>query len=190
MSKTSELEARLGEERPLSDFNRDWINNSSNSKEEMWQIYCILRYKGFSHDKIASRAELLGMNPETIDRNYQNHVGLLRQNFEDRNSGRELIFNQAQLLGIPPKTIESNVQYLDSLGIDYNNGLLLGTTTKLKRKKMAWLLREIFDYRKSEDKNQTIYKMREFVKSNPSYLVKSIPALEKAKPRIIQKLAT
>ena len=220
MSKTTDLEIRLGEENPINKFNRDWINNSANSEVEMWQTYCLLRLHGLSRDKIAtqahllgrdpetiernykrlsdlglkddkiaSRAELLGRDPETIERNYQSHISLLRQNYEDRNSGRELLTNQAQLLGIPSETILASVQQLSNLGIDYNNGILLGTTSQLKRKKMAWLLREIFDYRNSNNKKETIREMYNFVRNNPKYLVKSIPALERAKSKMLEKLA-
>ena len=143
---------------------------------------------GLKDDKIASQAHLLGRDPETIERNYQHHVGLLRQNYEDRNSGRELLTNQAQLLGITPETINANVQYLHSLGIDYNNGFLLGTTTKLKRKKLAWLLREVYNYGElsNEEKPETIKRMYEFIKENPSYLIKSISSLQKSKRKIME----
>ena len=189
MSKTTDLEIRLGEENPINKFNRDWINNSANSEVEMWQTYCLLRLHGLSRDKIATQAHLLGRDPETIERNYQSHISLLRQNYEDRNSGRELLTNQAQLLGIPSETILASVQQLSNLGIDYNNGILLGTTSQLKRKKMAWLLREIFDYRNSNNKKETIREMYNFVRNNPKYLVKSIPALERAKSKMLEKLA-
>ena len=106
----------------------------------------------------------------------------------NRISGRELLTNQAQLLGISPETMDANVQYMHSLGIDYNNSFLLGTTSQLKRKKMAWLLREVFDYREIpvDKKQETIQRMYEFVRSNPLYLVKSISSLAKAKDRIME----
>jgi len=47
--------------------------------------------KGLKDDKIATLAHLLGRDPETIERNYQHHIRLLRQDYEDRNSGRELL---------------------------------------------------------------------------------------------------
>ena len=144
----------------------------------------VLSRLGLKDSKIASKAELLGMNPETIEKNYQHHVGLLRQNIEDRSSGRELLVSQAQLLGISPETINANVQYLYSLGIDYNNGFLLGTTPQKKREKMAWLLREVFDYRESENKKETIHRMYDFVRGNTRYLIKSIKTLEKEKYNI------
>ena len=95
---------------------------------------------------------------------------------------------QAQLLGITPETISANVQYLHGLGIDYNDGFLLETTSQLKRKKMAWMLREVFDYQNSEDKKGAIERMCGFVRDNPQYLIKSIPALEKAKDKIKEKV--
>jgi len=160
--------------------------------ETIERNYLALSKLGLKDDKIASRANLLGMNPETIGRNYQHHVGLLRQNYEDRDSGRDLLISQAQFLGIPPETINSNVQYLASIGIDYNNPvLLLGTTSQLKRRKMAWLLREVFDYREAPENRrlEIIQRMYEFVRENPLYLVKSISALERARNKIRQKIS-
>jgi len=149
--------------------------------------YNLLSRLGIKNEKIVSQANLLGFDPATIKKNYQHHIGLLRQNIEDRTSGRELLTNQAQLLGISRETISANVQYLHSLGIYYNNGFLLGTTTQLKRKKMAWLLREVFDYRTSENKKETIHRMYEFVRDNPKYLITSISNLEKEKYKIREK---
>ncbi|MDO8460109.1 MAG: hypothetical protein Q7S74_03300 [Nanoarchaeota archaeon] len=157
------------------------------SLETMERNYQYLRNVGLKDSKIVSRAELLGMSSDTIERNYKYSVGLLRQNPENRNSGRDLLMMQAQLLGNSPKTINANVQYLSSLGIDYNNGLLLGTTPKQKRRKMAWLLREIFDYRNSEYKKETIHRMRKFVRENPIYLIKSITTLERYRDKIKEK---
>jgi len=104
----------------------------------------ILSALGLKDDKIASQAYLLGRDPETIKRNYQNHIGLLRENYQDRASGRDLLTKQAQLLGISPETTNANVQFMYGLGIDYHDAFLLGTTVQLKRKKMAWMLKELF----------------------------------------------
>lgn len=134
-------------------------------------------------DKIASQAHLLGRDPETIEMNYRHHVWLLRQYYEDRNSGRELLVSQAQLLGITPETINANVQFLYSIGISYNNAFLLGTTPQLKRKKIAWLLRNVFDYKSlvGEEKREAIQSAYELVRENIQLLVYSIRTLEKKK---------
>ena len=161
--------------------------------ETIERNYKKLSALGLTDDKIASQAHLLGRDPETIERNYQHHVGLIRQNWQDKSSGRDLLMDQAQLLAMSPETIESNVQYLCSLGVDYNDrfllGLLLGTTPQLKRKKMAWMLREIFDYRSLsyEQKQEAMLDMYDFVRNNPQYLIKSISGLEKAKTSIKKK---
>ncbi len=146
---------------------------------------------GLKDDKIASQAHLLGMNPETIERNYQSHVGLLRQNYEDRASGRELLTTHAQLLGIPPRTINANVQFLNNLGIEYNNGLLLGTKSQTKRQKMAWMLRELFDYRtiSQEERKETINGLYDFLREQPQVLVQSISSMEKNKDKLREKVA-
>ena len=157
--------------------------------ETIERNYQNLKKYGLTDEKIATNAALLGMNPETIERNYQNHISLLRQDYTNRNSGRELLQGQAQLLGIPPETIEANVQFLHHRGIDYNNGLLLGTTAQLKRKKMAWMLRELFDYRQtaSEDKEAVIGSLYDFVRDNPNLLVPSISTLEKRMDKLREK---
>ena len=141
---------------------------------------------GLKNDKIASRAELLGMNPETIERNNQHHVGLLRENYQDRASGRDLLTNQAQLLGISPETTNANVQFLYGLGIDYHDAFLLGSTPQLKRNKMAWMLRELFNYRNltQEKRRYAIAGLYDFVRNDPRVLTKSISSMEKAKDKL------
>ena len=140
--------------------------------------------------KIASQAYLLAMNPETIERNYRNHVGLLRQDYTDRTSGRDLLLSQAQLLGIPPETIVSNIQYLHSMGIDYHKGDLLGTKPKTKRMKLAWMLRELFNYREvsQKQKKEVIQRLYDFVRNDPSLFVKSISSLERNKEKLKEKV--
>ena len=147
-------------------------------------------------EKIASQAHLLGRDPETIERNYQHHVGLLRQsyrqnykdrkNYKDRTSGRDLLTNQPQLLGISPETMNANVQFLYNIGIDYNEAFLLGTTPQLKRKKMAWMLRELFDYKTlpQEQRRGAIDGLYDFVKENPDVLTRSINFMEKTKDKL------
>lgn len=214
MAKTQVLREILKGHK-ISGFLIEWIGYSLTDEDTMRESYKTLKRIGLTDEKIASRANLLGMdsesikrnyqalrklglenknivlkpellgrNPNTIQNNYQHLVGLLRQNYEDRESGRELIVSQPQLLEIKPETINANIQFLHSRGIDYNKGNLLGTTSQLKRKKMAWMLREIFDYRTSENKGETIDKMYEFIKRNPKYLAKSISYLERAKDEI------
>ena len=101
----------------IAQFSTDWILNGPRATEDsVRKVYRFLSGNGLKDYKIATRAELLGMNPETIERNYQNHIGLLRQNYQDRTSGRDILTNQAQLLGISPETTNANVQFLVRLG--------------------------------------------------------------------------
>ena len=60
---------------------------------------------------------------------------------------KELLTTQASLLGVSPETFAANIQYLHSHGIDHVSGMLLGTKVRTKRRKLAWMLRELFDYR-------------------------------------------
>ena len=202
----------------IAQFSADWILNSPRATEESTRkVYEFLKGNGLKDDKIASQAHLLGMNPETIERNYQrlsalglkddkiatnahllgrdpeniernyqHHVGLLRQNYQDRTSGRDILTNQAQLLGISPETINANVQSLYGLGIDYHDAFLLSSTPQLKRKKMVWMLRELFDYRDimPEQRKNTINSLYDFIRDNPRILTNSIISMY----RTIEKL--
>ena len=97
--------------------------------------------------------------------------------------------NYAQLLEIPKETIEENVQYLHSIGMDYNNGFLLGTRPQTKRKKLAWLLREVFDYRNipQDQKMEAINRLYSFVRENPKNLIRSIATLNRNKDKLREK---
>jgi hypothetical protein len=144
---------------------------------------------GLKDEKIASQAHLLGRDPETIERNYQNHIGLLRSNYEDRNSGKEILLQQAPLLGVSPDTLESNVQWFADRKFAYGNGVLLGTKTQTKRKKLAWILREVFDYRThpQDQRRKVINNMYKFVADDPRLMIKSIEALEGMKEKLVEK---
>lgn len=156
--------------------------------ETIERNYRMLSSLGLSDEKIASHPELLGLNPKKISENYQNHIGLLREDYTDRSSGRNLLLKYVQLIGTATETMEANVQFLSKFSFSYNP-ILLGTTTKNKREKMAWILREVFDYRNVsvENRRQTIEKMYEFIKSNPKCLAKSIGIMEKDKSRLRER---
>ncbi|HLD00385.1 MAG TPA: hypothetical protein VJC39_01440 [Candidatus Nanoarchaeia archaeon] len=131
------------------------------------------------------------MNPDTIDRNYQSHIGLLRQDYQDRDSGKEILLKQAQLLGISPETITANVQWHNDLRMSSMDGILLGTKPQTKREKLAWILREVFEYRRiaEEDKKPVIKLMYDFVRHNPKLILDSINTLERKKEKIKQKMS-
>ena len=159
--------------------------------ETIERNYQKLSALGLKDEKIASQVQLLGRNQETIERNYQHHIGLLRQNHQDRASGRDLLFRYANLLGISPETINANVQYLYDRRIDYNNGILLSTTTQIKRKKISWLLREVFDYKSlnQREKKRAILSAYSLVREKPQLCIYSIATLEKKKHKLREKAA-
>ena len=113
----------------------------------------------------------------------------MRKDYKNRESGRRLILDNPNLLTISPETIDANVQFLYGLGIDYYNASLLRTTPKLKRSKMAWMLRELFDYEilNENQKRDAIYSLYEFLRDNSSILKKSISYMEKNKERLKEK---
>ena len=176
---------------PIDSFSIKWILDSPKATEDsIRSVYTFLINNRLKDEKIATHAKLLGNDPKTIDRNYQHYVGLLRQNYKNRNSGKDILLNQVQLLGISPNTMESNVQFLYGLGVDYNNGMLLGTKTQTKRQKMAWMLREMFDYRTvTEDrKREAISGLYNFIKDNPRILIDSINSMERKKYKLREKV--
>ena len=185
---TQILEEILGGHQ-ISDFSRKWIENNATDDDAIRATYNALKRIGLKDEKIASQAQLLGRDPETIERNYQNHIGLLRSNYEDRNSGKEILLQQAQLLGVSPDTLESNVQWFADRKFAYGNGMLLGTKTQTKRKKLAWILREVFDYRThpQDQRREVINNMYKFVADNPHLMIKSTKALEGMKEKLVEK---
>jgi DNA-binding transcriptional regulator YhcF (GntR family) len=157
--------------------------------------YRRLRALGVSKSRITSNASLLGMNPDTIERRYQTYVGLLRQDDIDRNSGKNLLINRVRdLLGLSPETIEANIQFLYEKNIDYSNVFFnyLSTTVQTKRRKMAWMLRELFDYGNThkEQKRKTIDGLYDFIRENPRILAASLNYLETNKNRLVEKATT
>lgn len=152
--------------------------------------YLRLSSLGLSDSKIASQAHLLGRDPNTIDRNYQHHIGLLRQDCQNRNSGRDMLFRHANLLGVSPDTLEANVQWFTERNLDYSGWMmLLGTTPQTKRKKLAWILKEVFDIRRrpKEQGNEIIGALYDFIRDNPCFLIKSIRTLEEEKDKLRKK---
>ncbi len=144
---------------------------------------------GMKEGKIHSKIGLMAMNLKTVHKNYQHHIGLLKSDYLDRTDGKKLLMNQGQLLSIPPVTFCANAQYSRHLQVNYKNPVFLGTSVQLKRKKMAWILREVFDYRivPKEDKKYTIKALYNFIQDNLTYLRDSINTLEKEKHKIRTK---
>ena len=57
--------------------------------------------------------------------------------------------------------------------------LILGVSAQTKRKKIAYLLREVFDYQHSTDKRKTIDSAYKLIQRKPQLLIDSISRLEK-----------
>ncbi|GEM_PF-3065233 len=156
--------------------------------ENIQKIYNVLKKVGLSEDKIRKNVSLLAFNPSTIEQNYQHHISLLGDD-KDNNSGGEKILKQPQLLAISPRTLQANIQFLYDQGIHYNNGVL-ATTTQLKRKKIAWILKEVFEYRtvSDDEKKEKIRQMYHFVGDKSYLLNASLKSLEQQKDNL-KKLA-
>ncbi|TAL51465.1 MAG: hypothetical protein EPN86_06590 [Nanoarchaeota archaeon] len=135
---------------------------------------------GLDYGQIVENVDLLCRSPMTLRKNYQHHVGLLREDYEDRSSGRKHIIAQPGLVGTNEAMVESNVQYLDSLGVNYLSSLLLITKPATKRLKIGWILREILGYRTAldEDKPKLLATAVGYASEHPSFLIHSIDYLE------------
>jgi len=91
----------------LNPTTRDILESMPN--ETVRKTYAKLLELGLSKEKIASRAELLGMNPDTIQRNANSlrELGLTN----------EKIATCAHLLSMNPDTIQRNAESLRELGL-------------------------------------------------------------------------
>ncbi len=176
--------------------------------ETIQRNYENLRRIGLSNEKIAQQAALLSRDPETIQRNYDHHIGMLG----GRGSGKSILTSQAQLLSRPPGTDDNGskkslasggfagtFQYLAYIDRMSGNGhapthrrnpMLLGTTPTNKREKIAWLLREVYDYRKlgPDEKKSAIKRVYRLVSDEPKLLLYSISTLKMRKDAIRQKV--
>jgi hypothetical protein len=152
--------------------------------------YVGLKNIGLTQKRIATAAQLLGRSSDTLKRNYQHHVGLLREKYTDRNSGRDILTTKATILGVSPATLEANIQWFADKDISHKRGLLLTVKPQTRRKKLAWMLREVFDYRQvsTEDRSTTIDQMYDFVRDSPDLLFNSINKLQKRKNELRNKV--
>ncbi len=181
----------------------------SQNPETIQRNYKNLRRIGLSDEKIATSTALLSQNPETIQRNYDHHIGMLG----GRESGKFILTSQAQLLSRPPGTEDNgskkfrasggfagtfqHLAYIDRMGgkghdpIHRRKPMLLGTTPANKREKLAFLLREVYDYRElgHDEKKSAIKKVYRLVSNNPQLLVDSISTLSGKVERLRQKSA-
>lgn len=164
----------LREEKTLA--NASLLASNPQTIEKHWNH---LRTKGLTDEKIATNPHLLQMSPKTTNRNYQN----LRRFFE-----RDTIATFAPLLGIPPETVSSNVQFLNSLGIDPRRYPLASLSgPREKRKKIAWLVRQLFEP-ETRDNKEAIEKARRLVRENPKILVYSTATLERMRGKLRTKV--
>ena len=159
-------------------------------QETLWNNYHNLEEMGLNKEQIATNATLLSKNPKSIRSKYDLFVGLLRDDYADRNSGKEVILKKPGLLTSSRVTVESSTQFLYSLGLDAGkNSWLLGTTMKKKREKMTWMLREVFDYGEAplEKKKDLIHSMHDMVRDRPNLLFRSVNYLEERKDELREK---
>ena len=100
------LAGLLGEHfQNVSYFSINFIINCKTHGSSIEDSYGFLRGKGLSDGKIATHADLLGRDPETLQNNFNFLHGTL-------GLSPEKIASQAQLLGSKPKTLQNNFNFL------------------------------------------------------------------------------
>jgi len=100
------------------------------------------------------------------------------------------IVSYPYLLEQGSERIEANAQYLHSIGIDYHIEPLLSTRPRIVRERLAWMLRELFDYRQipSELKIDVIHRLYDFIRTNPYTLALSMNGLKIDKDKLRKKV--
>jgi hypothetical protein len=161
------------------------------SPETIARMYKELKNLGLSDHGISTHHSLLVMNPDALKGRYDGHSRLL---IERKGMGEEeaknFLIEQPQLLTIPNQTIEANLNFLSTHSIASNNrivqAIMLGTTVRTKLSKIAWLLREVFDYKASSlvtmaEKQRVVQIAYDLVREKPSILVESLNTLNRQK---------
>ncbi len=153
--------------------------------DNIYNNYCFLEKIGFDDKTIRKHLFLLNLNSKTLQRNYRSHISMIRDGTQNRDSGRNIFTKRPSLLGFSPETFKACVQHMEYMGlkIDEKRAYLLQIKPAAKRKKLAWMLRELFDYRKipEEYKKRTIETLYSFVRVYPSKLMYSYRKLEREK---------
>ncbi|MEM3408505.1 MAG: hypothetical protein QXW80_00405 [Candidatus Micrarchaeia archaeon] len=128
---------------------------------------------GIEPEKIASNAQLLGMDPETLHRHWQN----LRRYF-----AADTIRENPALLGRSSNTVAANVQFLAAYRIPTDMPLLYYASPQLKREKMVWIAKNVFNTHmlNEYERREAISKIRQLVSKHPiETICPSVKQLEK-----------
>jgi hypothetical protein len=128
---------------------------------------------GLTPAKIASRAELLGMNPDTIQRNYE----FLRRFFS-----KETILKNPQLLGNAHDTILGSVEFMHEFGINHETYPYVYTTVFRKQTKVLSLARARYGYSgdmTKEEKRELVLKAQDYIRKQPNVLIMNEKTIEK-----------
>ncbi len=172
------------------------INKVMKREEEYGKI---VKAIGIPEEKFMHIDSLHTISPATLKRYYNANVGLLRCDPSERASGRGSITANPALLSISPGKLLWNLQYMEHLGINLQEdtspksyllkGHFLMTTPMTKRKKIAFMLREMTDYSKSDrdGKRLIIESLYQVVRENTSYLGLSEKRMMELKEKIKSK---
>ncbi|MCX8202492.1 MAG: hypothetical protein N3G74_01650 [Candidatus Micrarchaeota archaeon] len=128
---------------------------------------------GISLESTNSHLELLTLSSQTVKYRWQKLRRLFSQN---------KIRSQPVILTYSSKNIDGNREFMALYGIRPDIVCLYGTSPALKRKKILWISKNIFnsDILKGYEKQEAIRKAKEFVSKYPSLtLYPSISQLEK-----------
>ncbi len=162
-----------------------------NHPETLQRKFDFLEIKlGVARKKIAVHPSLLTISLESLESRYNNHRKSLQTYSLNDDQAALLIRKNPQLLQIPETTFDSNLTYLSYIGLDipteYNLAQLLSTRPSTKRKKLAWILREVcgYSFALPEKRSELIHTLYDFISSNTNTLVHSISYLEKYRDRL------
>lgn len=116
--------------------------NETQAKQAM-----LKKLLGYSDEQAVIYAGYLHMSSDKLRARYDHHIGLVRDDYKSRPSGRSFLAKYVMLLDIPPETLEASVQQLDTMQIMQIASKVLSNNPTTRREKLAWVLRELFDYR-------------------------------------------
>jgi hypothetical protein len=122
------------------------------------------------------------MNPDTIRQNWQN----LRNYFN-----AEVIRDSPALLGCSQETLAANQQFLAAYGIRTDIPLLYSASPKLKREKIVWIAKNVFNTHmlNEYERKEAISKLRMLVSKHPNKTI--VPSINQLSRNIdkLKKLA-
>jgi hypothetical protein len=129
---------------------------------------------GINPEEIARQPQLLAVTLKTIQSHWQN----LRRYFDaDTIRTKAFVF-----LGLSLSTVDGNAQFLADHSVDTHKYFFYGSSPALKRKKMAWIARNVFNAHMLEgyERQEALSKVKRLVSMRPNQTLRpSIKQLDR-----------